>query len=150
MYHYLFWFFFIYHEVQTKCLKWNFGMWEQYVHIFDLISTHFILSNNNMFKNEKDDKLALFITDVFFYKHLLQVLYLLVDWILNSTSVTKKDYYVNLIFKYLWPCKHNEKKISGDTSNHWSLNRKFQATCVIVCHYIKSNIKRSRLNVLIF
>lgn len=99
---------------------------------FDLISTHFILSNNNMFKNEKDDKFALFITDVFFYKHLLQVLYLLVDWILNSTSVTKKDYYVNLIFKYLWPCKHNEKKISGDTSNHWSLNRQFQATCVLV------------------
>lgn len=85
-----------------------------------------------MFKNEKDDKLALFITDVFFYKHILQVLYLLVDWILNSTSVTKKDYYVNLIFKYLWPCIHNEKKPSGDTSNHWSLNRQFQATCVLV------------------
>lgn len=84
-------------------------MREQYVHIFDLISTHFILSNNNMFKNEKDDKFALFITDVFFYKHLLQVLYLLADWILNSTSVTKKGYYVNLIFKYLWPCVHNEK-----------------------------------------
>lgn len=119
---------------------------------FDLISTHFILSNNNMFKNEKDDKFALFITDVFFYKHLLQVLYLLADWILNSTSVTKKDYYVNLIFKCIWPCVHNKKtqKTSGDTSNHWSLNRKFQAICVLVCHYIKSNIKRSRLNVLIF
>lgn len=62
-----------------------------------------------MFKNEKDEKFALFITDVFFYKHFLQVLYLLADWILNSTSVTKKDYYVNLIFKYLWPCVHNEK-----------------------------------------
>lgn len=119
---------------------------------FDLISTHFILSNNNMFKNEKDDKFALFITDVFFYKHLLQVLYLLADWILNSTSVTKKDYYVNLIFKCIWPCVLNKKnqKTSGDTSNHWSLNRKFQAICVLVCHYIKSNIKRSRLNVLIF
>lgn len=86
-----------------------------------------------MFKNEKDDKFALFITDVFFYKHLLQVLYLLVDWILNSTSVTKKDYYVNLIFKCIWPCVHKKKKKpSGDTSNHWSLNRKFQATCVLV------------------
>lgn len=75
-----------------------------------------------MFKNEKDDKFALFITDVFFYKHLLQVLYLLADWILNSTSVTKKDYYVYLIFKCIWPCVHNEKKNpSGDTSNHWSL-----------------------------
>lgn len=89
-----------------------------------------------MFKNEKDDKFALFITDVFFYKHFLQVLYLLADWILNSTSVTKKGYYVNLIFKYLWPCVHTKKKknkkTSGDTSNHWSLNRKFQATCVLV------------------
>lgn len=98
-----------------------------------------------MFKNEKDDKFALFITDVFFYKHLLQVLYLLADWILNSTSVTKKDYYVNLIFKYLWPCVHNEKKKPAEilaTIGHYK--------CVLVCHYIKSNIKRSRLNVLIF
>lgn len=75
-----------------------------------------------MFKNEKDDKFALFITDVFFYKHLLQVLYLLADWILNSTSVTKKDYYVNLIFKYLWPCVHNEKKNPAEIlATNWSL-----------------------------
>lgn len=64
------------------------------------------------------------------------MLYLLADWILNSTSVTKKDFYVNLIFKYLWPCVHKKKKqnkkTSGDTSNHWSLNRKFEATCVLV------------------
>lgn len=88
-----------------------------------------------MFKNEKDDKFALFITDVFFYKHFLQVLYLLADWILNSTSVTKKDYYVNLnlsTYGLVYTKKKPKKKTSGDTSNHWSLNRKFQATCVLV------------------
>lgn len=47
--------------------------------------------------------------------------YLLVDWILNSIFVIKKDYYVNFIFKYLWFCKYNEKKISGDISNYWLL-----------------------------
>lgn len=51
--------------------------------------------------------------------------YLLVDWILNSIFVIKKDYYVNFIFKYLWFCKYNEKKISGDISNYWLLNWKF-------------------------
>lgn len=36
---------------------------------FDLILIYFILLNNNMFKNEKDDKFVLFIIDVFFYKY---------------------------------------------------------------------------------
>lgn len=78
-----------------------------------------------MFKNEKDDKFVLFIIELFFYKYFFQVFYLLVDWILNSIFVIKKDYYVNFIFKCIWFCVYKKKKFSGDISNYWLLNWKF-------------------------